>query len=110
MLFAQSITVGLFQDAPSIPIYVKKNLHKLKEELGNKTYKPSGYKSFIIFDPKRRLISAAPYKDRVVHHALCNIIEPIFEKSFIYSTYANRLRNGTHKALGHFVWSNVVTQ
>ncbi len=41
------------------------------------------YVSFYIHEPKRRLISAAPFRDRVVHHALCNLIEPIFERSFI---------------------------
>jgi retron-type reverse transcriptase len=48
------------------------------------------------------LISAAPYRDRVVHHALCNIIEPIFEKTFIYDSYANRKGKGTHRALRRF--------
>jgi retron-type reverse transcriptase len=45
------------------------------------------------------LISAAPYRDRVVHHALCNIIEPVFERRFIFDSYANRLGKGTHRAL-----------
>ena len=45
------------------------------------------------------LFRSAPFRDRVVHHALCNLIEPIFEKSFIFDSYANRLGKGTHKAL-----------
>jgi hypothetical protein len=45
------------------------------------------------------LISAAPFRDRVVHHALCNLIEPVIEKSFIYDSYANRAGKGTHKAM-----------
>lgn len=45
------------------------------------------------------MISAAPYRDRVVHHALCNIIEPVFEKSFIFDTYANRKGKGSHAAI-----------
>jgi hypothetical protein len=45
------------------------------------------------------LISAAPFRDRVVHHALCNIIEPSFERSFISDSYANRVGKGTHRAL-----------
>ena len=49
-------------------------LFKLQFELKEKTYCPGAYKSFRIYDPKPRLISAAPYRDRVVHHALCNII------------------------------------
>jgi retron-type reverse transcriptase len=48
------------------------------------------------------LISAAPYRDRVVHHALCAVIMPIFEKTFIHDTYANRVGYGTHRALERF--------
>ncbi|MCL4299466.1 MAG: reverse transcriptase/maturase family protein [Anaerolineae bacterium] len=63
------------------------------------SYRPGPYASFYIHEPKRRLISAAPFRDRVVHHALCNLIEPIFERSFIADSYANRLGKGTHRAL-----------
>ncbi|MEI2643303.1 MAG: hypothetical protein V9G10_13525 [Candidatus Nanopelagicales bacterium] len=59
---------------------------------------PARYTSFYIHEPKRRLISAAPFRDRVVHHALCNLIEPIFERSFIADSYANRVGKGTHRA------------
>jgi retron-type reverse transcriptase len=75
----------------------------LKKELETQTYIPSDYKVFQIIDPKPRQISAAPYRDRVVHHALCNIIAPIFEKSFITDSYANRRGLGTHKALHRFI-------
>ncbi len=75
------------------------NLLALQEELWAQTYCPGAYSSFYIHEPKRRLISAAPFRDRVVHHALCNVIEPLFERSFIYDSYANRVGKGTHKAL-----------
>jgi RNA-directed DNA polymerase len=75
------------------------NLLVLQEELVGKTYQPGAYTSFYIHDPKHRLISAAPFRDRVVHHALCNIIEPIFERSFVFDSYANRVGKGTHRAL-----------
>jgi retron-type reverse transcriptase len=75
------------------------NLLELQRELQTKTYQPGEYHSFYIHDPKKRLISAAPFRDRVVHHALCNLIEPIFEKSFVFDSYANRIGKGTHKAL-----------
>jgi RNA-directed DNA polymerase len=75
------------------------NLVQLWQELVQKTYTPGDYHSFYIHEPKRRLISAAPFRDRVVHHALCNVIEPIFERSFIYDSYANRVGKGTHRAL-----------
>ncbi len=71
----------------------------LKEQLQNKTYKPGDYTTFMIYEPKQRMISAAPYRDRVVHHALCNVIEPLFENTFIFDSYANRLGKGTHKAI-----------
>ncbi len=75
------------------------NLLQLQDELLSKTYTPGPYTSFYIHDPKTRLISAAPFRDRVVHHALCNVIEPIFERSFIFDSYANRVGKGTHRAL-----------
>lgn len=75
------------------------NLLQLQLELETKTYTPGPYHSFYIHEPKRRLISAAPFRDRVVHHALCNLIEPLFERSFISDSYANRKDKGTHRAL-----------
>jgi RNA-directed DNA polymerase len=75
------------------------NLTILQQELLDKTYQPGEYESFYIHEPKHRLISAAPFRNRVAHHALCNIIEPIFERSFIYDSYANRVGKGTHRAL-----------
>ncbi|WP_392530117.1 reverse transcriptase domain-containing protein [Nostoc sp. C117] len=77
-------------------------LAKIKTQLESKTYQPGRYKTFEICEPKHRLISAAPYRDRVVHHALCNIIVPIFERTFIADSYANRLGFGTHRALHRF--------
>ena len=75
------------------------NLLTLQAELRSNGYKPGPYSNFTIHETKRRLISAAPFRDRVVHHALINIIEPIYERKFIYDTYANRKGKGTHKAL-----------
>ncbi|MBP0020201.1 MAG: RNA-directed DNA polymerase [Cyanobacteria bacterium SBLK] len=81
----------------------ERNLFQIQEELANKTYCPGDYKTFRIYDPKPRLISAAPYRDRIVHHALCNIIIPLIDRSFIADTYANRKEYGTHRALKRFV-------
>jgi retron-type reverse transcriptase len=75
----------------------------LEQELRDKTYQHGNYKTFYIREPKIRMISAAPYRDRVVHHALCNIINPIFERTFINNSYANRVGFGTHKALRKFI-------
>ena len=78
-------------------------LVELRESLSNKNYYPRPYRTFEIVEPKRRLISAASYRDRVVHHALCNVIEPIFDRTFIHDSYATRRGKGTHKALKRFV-------
>ena len=80
----------------------EKELFRLQEELITQTYKPGEYKTFQIRDPKPRIISAAPYRDRVVHHALCNIIMPILERCLITDTYANRVGFGSHRALRRF--------
>lgn len=82
--------------------HLEQNLARLQQELQSQTYQPGTYRSFRIFEPKPRLISAAPYRDRVVHHALCNIVVPIFERTFVIDSYANRLGFGTHRALHRF--------
>ncbi len=73
----------------------------LQHQLRSATYQPGDYTHFYIQEPKRRKISAAPFRDRVVHHALCNIIEPVFDRRFIPESYANRVGKGTHRALDH---------
>ncbi|MBI4670487.1 MAG: RNA-dependent DNA polymerase [Chloroflexi bacterium] len=75
------------------------NLFALRDELRAQTYRPGPYHNFYIHEPKKRKVSAAPFRDRVVHHALCNVIAPIFESRFIYDSYANRVGKGTHRAL-----------
>ncbi len=75
------------------------HLLELQKELTEKIYQPGGYTSFYIHEPKKRLISAAPFRDRVVHHALCNVTVPYFEKLFIPDSYANQRGKGTHRAL-----------
>jgi RNA-directed DNA polymerase len=75
------------------------NLFRLQEELLAQTYEPGPYTHFPIRDPKPRIISAAPFRDRVVHHALVRLIEPIFEARFIHDSYACRVGKGTHRAL-----------
>ena len=75
---------------------LEENLIQLQNELIYKTYEPGSYREFYVYDPKTRLVMAAPFKDRVLHHALCNIIEPIYERRFIYHSYACRQNRGTH--------------
>ncbi|MBN1271890.1 MAG: group II intron reverse transcriptase domain-containing protein [Candidatus Aminicenantes bacterium] len=81
---------------------LEKELLKLQDELRDFSYKHGGYRDFFVFDPKQRLISAAPYRDRVVHHAICNVIEPIFDKTFIHDSYACRKDKGSHAALNRY--------
>ena len=85
--------------AAAFEYHLEDNLIDLQDDLAAGTYTPGAYASFTIHEPKRRLISAAPFRDRVVHHALCNLIEPAFERSFIHHCYANRIGKGTHRAL-----------
>jgi len=87
------------EPAARFEYHLEDHLVDLQDELRDKTYRPGAYHSFYIHEPKRRLISAAPFRDRVVHHALCNVIQPILEKSFIHDSYANRVGKGTHRAL-----------
>jgi RNA-directed DNA polymerase len=82
--------------------HLEENLKQLKHELETLTYKPSKLTVFIIRDPKTRRISASHFRDRVVHHALCNIIAPILSKDFIYDSFANQKGKGTHRAIKRF--------
>ena len=63
-----------------------------------KTWRPGKFRSFYVYDPKKRLIQAPPFEDRVVHHALVRVIEPLFERKFIYDSYACRKGKGIHAA------------
>ena len=74
----------------------------LERELRVGTWRPGGYVSFEVHAPKRRLISAAPFRDRVVHHALHAVIAPLFERGFIEHSYANRVAKGTHRAVARY--------
>jgi len=78
------------------------NLYKLHKELTNKTYSPLPLKTFVLRDPKTRVISKSDFRDRVVHHALINVIKPIFEKRFIFDSCANQLDKGTLFAIERF--------
>lgn len=81
---------------------LEKELLQLERELKSGTYRHGTYCDFIVHDSKKRLISAAPYRDRVVHHALCNIVEPLFDSSFIDDSYACRRGKGTHAAVDRY--------
>ncbi len=81
---------------------LRKNLLQLQKELIEKTYSPKPLKKFIIRDPKTRKIFKSSFRDRIIHHAIVNILNPIYEKIFIYDSYASRKNKGHHKAIKRF--------
>ena len=74
-------------------------LLQLQRELGNGTYRPGPYHTFTIWEPKERQIAAAPFRDRVVHHSVCAVLEPVFERRYIHDSYACRKNKGSHRAV-----------
>jgi len=78
---------------------LEKNIIELRNELINGQYRHGKYHEFIVVDAKKRNIKAAPFRDRIVHQALCATLEPIFERRFIGDSYACRHGKGTHNAL-----------
>lgn len=76
---------------------LEENIVQIQNELIWGMYQMSPYHHFYVFEPKRRLISAPHFKDRVVHRAIYNVIEPLFDKRYIYDSYACRKGKGTHK-------------
>lgn len=81
---------------------LENNLLILQKKLLSKTYKPKPLQTFLIRDPKTRKISKSEFQDRIVHHAIHNIIQPIFENQFIFDSYANRMGKGTLKAIQRY--------
>lgn len=90
------------RDRPSVArfeFYLERELIALQEALMAGAYRPGKFFTFEVRDPKRRAICAAPYRDRVVHHAICDVLEPIFERRAIFDSYACRQGKGTHAAI-----------
>jgi RNA-directed DNA polymerase len=90
---------GLKMPAVAFAADLETEVVSLSHELRGETYRPGAYHYFEIFEPKRRLVAAAPFRDRVVHHAICRVIEPIWERRFIADNYACRPGKGTHAAM-----------
>ena len=87
------------KDVLEFEIDFERNIVQIHKELTQNTYRHGGYKSFVAIDSKKRIIEVAPFRDRLIHHAICNIIDPIFEKAFIYDSYACRKEKGVHSAI-----------
>lgn len=78
---------------------LERELLVLQEELVSGQYQPRPYHVFEVTDPKRREIAAADFRDRVVHHAIVNVLDPHLERRLIFDTYACRVGKGTHNAV-----------
>ncbi|MES2298049.1 MAG: reverse transcriptase domain-containing protein [Pseudomonadota bacterium] len=81
---------------------LERELLRICRELRDGSWRPGRYTVIDVQDPKPRRVSAAPFRDRVVHHALCSVIAPIFEHGFIHDSYANRAGKGSHAAIAKY--------
>ncbi|MBR4741488.1 MAG: group II intron reverse transcriptase domain-containing protein, partial [Desulfovibrio sp.] len=77
---------------------LEENLVTIRDQLANETWYPGTFRTFTIFEPKERIIHAPSFRDRVVHHALVQVIGDYFEKRFIAHSFACRKNKGTHAA------------
>jgi len=77
----------------------EENLINIHEHLLWRSWQPGQARVFTVKDPKRRDITAPPFADRIVHHALVRVVEPLFERRFIHDSYACRVGKGTHAAV-----------
>lgn len=86
--------------AADFNFFLEQEIDCLEKELSTKTYCHGKYRTFTIYEPKERKIAAAPFRDRVIHHAVHGVLEPLIDGGFIYDSYACRKGKGTHKAVG----------
>ncbi len=88
--------------AVAFELNLERELLALQRELTDGSYQPGGYRLFTLYERKPRLIAAAPFRDRVVHHAVMNVIEPPLDRTFIFDSYACRRGKGTHAAVDRY--------
>ncbi len=86
-------------DVATFELNLERNIFDLYMDLKNGTYKHGPYKGFWIHDPKLRRIHKATVRDRVLHHAVFKVLNPIFEPTFINDSYSCRIGKGTHKGM-----------
>lgn len=88
---------------------LEENLMQISDELKNHTYKVGGYREFYVYEPKKRLIMALPFKDRVVQWAIYQLINPVFDKTYISDSFGCRVGKGTHRAVQRlYYWLKIV--
>ncbi|MEI2806934.1 MAG: reverse transcriptase/maturase family protein [Albidovulum sp.] len=88
--------------AVAFELDLERELLALQRELADGRYRPGAYRLFTLYERKPRLIAAAPFRDRVVHHAVMNVIEPPLDRTFIFDSYACRRGKGTHAAVDRY--------
>jgi RNA-directed DNA polymerase len=99
------------KDVQQFERFLEDNLFELYEELLHRTYKHSGYTAFYVKDPKIRRIHKATVRERIIHHLVYNILNPIFEPTFISDSYSCRTDKGTHRGVRQLArYANKVQQ
>jgi retron-type reverse transcriptase len=83
----------------SFDFNLENELILLKQQLETKSYRPRPYSQFEVKEPKVRKICSSDFRDRVVHHAICNFLEPIIERRSVFDSYACRNGKGAHLAV-----------
>lgn len=86
----------------SFELHLEEHLWEMHRELTAGTSAWGPYRRFVISDPKRREIRAAPFRDRVAHHTIVGVVDPIFERGFITDTYACIRGRGQHRAVERY--------
>lgn len=81
---------------------LENNILQLQSQLKDKSYYPCDLRKFVVRDPKTRVIHSSIFRDRVVHHAIVNILNPIYQQIFIYDSFASQKDKGTHLAVTRF--------
>lgn len=83
-------------------LHLEQELFALQRALRDGSYRPGRYRLFTIYERKPRVIAAAPFRDRVVHHAVMQVIEPPLDRTFIHDSYACRKGKGVHAAVDRY--------
>lgn len=86
-------------DVAAFMVHEETRVSALQHRLAAGRWKPGGYRTFVISVPKRRLIAAAPFEDRIVHHAVHRVLAPTLLRRFVRDTYACLEGRGTHRAI-----------
>lgn len=86
-------------DVAEFERHLESNIFQLHRDLKNKTYRHGPYCGFYIHDPKQRHIHKATVRDRILHHAVFSVINPVFEETFIPTSFSCRVGFGTHKGM-----------